>query len=244
MTSYHGGKQLIGKRLANIIVDESVDISEKEGWNINGYCEPFCGMLGVYQHIPKLYKKEGLTRLKYKAGDTNNSVVMMWEAAKNGWEPSTKVTTYKEFMKLKNDGKSNAKKGFVGHFYGFSGQYFQPFKIRNVDTLKKTVNNVCKIGQLVKKVSFSDGSYTQFSNLKNYVIYCDPPYQAQSHYYDGGRTKKLSFDHEKFWNWCRDMSEHNIVFVSEYKVPKDFEKIYSTNVKTAGSNRIDNLYIV
>jgi hypothetical protein len=45
MTTYHGGKQRIGKKIAQIIVEESVDMSEEEGWNIKGYCEPFCGML-------------------------------------------------------------------------------------------------------------------------------------------------------------------------------------------------------
>ena len=33
-------------------------------------CEPFCGMLGVYQHIPSLFDEEGLANLKYLAGDT------------------------------------------------------------------------------------------------------------------------------------------------------------------------------
>ena len=81
MTSYHGGKKRIGKEISGIIVDESINISEDEGWKIKGYCEPFCGMLGVYQHIPKLFEEEGL-KLKYKAGDTNKSVIMMWNEAK------------------------------------------------------------------------------------------------------------------------------------------------------------------
>ena len=102
MTSYHGGKQRIGKKLANIIVEESVVIAENEGLKIKGYCEPFCGMLGVYQHIPNLYdnelnlrSKEGLENLNYVAGDTNNSVVMMWKAAQKGWKPPTKVSEKK-----------------------------------------------------------------------------------------------------------------------------------------------------
>ena len=53
MTSYHGGKQKIGKKIANIIYEESILIEEETGFKIKGYCEPFCGMLGVYQHIPE-----------------------------------------------------------------------------------------------------------------------------------------------------------------------------------------------
>ena len=42
MTSYHGGKQRIGEKLAQVIVEESLEISEDEVWTIQGYCEPFC----------------------------------------------------------------------------------------------------------------------------------------------------------------------------------------------------------
>lgn len=55
MTAYHGGKQRLGKKLAEIIVDTSLDIVEDENWEIKGYCEPFCGMLGVYRHIPDFF---------------------------------------------------------------------------------------------------------------------------------------------------------------------------------------------
>lgn len=43
MTAYHGGKQRIGKEIATVIADMTQDVT------IKGYCEPFCGMLGVYQ---------------------------------------------------------------------------------------------------------------------------------------------------------------------------------------------------
>lgn len=47
MTCYNGGKQRIGKKLADIIYDESLDIEYEYDFTIKGYCEPFCGMLGV-----------------------------------------------------------------------------------------------------------------------------------------------------------------------------------------------------
>jgi site-specific DNA-adenine methylase len=88
MTSYHGGKQKIGKELAKIIYETSLEISEDENFKIKGYCEPFCGMLGVYKHIPELFK-DNKPKLKYKAGDMNKSVIMMWKAAQKGWKPPT-----------------------------------------------------------------------------------------------------------------------------------------------------------
>jgi len=96
----------------------------------------------------------------------------------------------------------------------------------------------------MKDVKFLAGSYDKFSNLSGYIIYCDPPYQKQSHYYTEDGNHIESFDHNKFWSWCRRMSENNIIFLSEYKAPKDFEKIWSKNSRTTGKNMKENLYIL
>ena len=36
MTAYHGGKQRIGKQLAEVIVEESLNIAKDKGWTIKG----------------------------------------------------------------------------------------------------------------------------------------------------------------------------------------------------------------
>ena len=59
--------------------------------------------------------------------------------------------------------------------------------------------------------------------------------------------EKLRFNKEwfdKFWNWCRKMSEHNIVFISEYKMPKDFKQIYKIKSRTAGNPQIERLFLI
>jgi len=245
MTYYHGGKQRTGIQIAQIIYDEVIDIEDDEDFEIKGYCEPFCGMLGVYQHIPELFS-DHKPKLKYKAGDRNKSVVMMWQAAQNGWKPSHKPITKKKFMNLKYDGKSSAEKGFIGHFYGYMGKYFQPFDGRHSQAIiKKTIQKISDIStSKVKNVKFTSGLYTQYSKLKNFVIYCDPPYQKQSHYYTESGEHIEPFDHAEFWNWCRKMSLHNIIFVSEYNAPKDFNKIWSGNSRTTGSTMKEKLYIL
>lgn len=239
MTAYHGGKFRTGKLYAEVIVDESLHISKDEGWNIKGYCEPFCGMLGVYQHIPDLFK----LKLKYKAGDMNNSLIMMWNAAQQGWKPPTKLYTKTEFIKLGDTKKSSAIKGFVGHAYGYMGKYFKPYRKRTKSSIKNDSDRIHSIAQNLKNVQFKHGSYTQYSKLKDYVIYCDPPYEVQSYYYDE-TGERLHFDHEAFWEWCRKMSKNNIVFISEYNAPKDFEQIFTLDVRTAGSNQYEKLYLI
>jgi site-specific DNA-adenine methylase len=247
MTSFHGGKQRIGKKLAEVIYEEAIDISEAENFYIKGYCEPFCGMLGVYQHIPDLFN-DYKPKLKYKAGDINKSVVMMWKSAQKGWKPKTKVSE-KRYNQLKV-APDSAEKGYVGHQYSFGGQFFNGFAPKygkNPDSAIAS-NNVHKIATKLNNVVLYNKSYTYFSNLKGYVIYCDPPYEkTNSRFYE--THKKKSFDSEEFWEWCRSMAEENIVFVSSYNSPKDFEEVFSSTHKLTGINttkkkRTEKLFLI
>lgn len=225
MTSYHGGKQRIGKDIAETIYMVSTIIEDYSSFKIKGYCEPFCGMLGVYQHIPHLFEGHK-PKLKYKAGDINESVIKMWKATQKGWVPPTRKYSKKEFLSLAGNGDSSAEKGYVGHFYGYMGKYFKPFENRSTKTRRQnTPQKIVDIAAKLDNVQFTHGSYTQFSQLKGYIIYCDPPYQIQHYYYDQ-ENNKLSFDHDKFWNWCRMMSRNNIVFVSEYNAPDYFQLVW------------------
>lgn len=236
MTSYHGGKQRIGLRIAKQIHS----IHENKHKSI-GYCEPFCGMLGVYQHIPDLFNQ----KMSYLAGDTNDSVIRMWKRAQKKWKPPT-TCTKDEYDRLKVS-SSSALKGYIGHQYSFGGQYFMgyaPLYGKTVDSSKASTK-VVSIAKKLSTATFSTGSYTQYSNLSNFIIYCDPPYQNTSQRYkvmDG-------FDSEEFWDWCRMMSKKNIIFVSCYIAPNDFTEVASFSHKLTGiihsnadKNRTEKLY--
>ena len=159
MTAYHGGKQRIGKKLAEVIVDESIDIAEEERFEIKGYCEPFCGMLGVYRYIPELFEEEGFDELDYLAGDTNGSVIAMWKAAQKGWKPPITCSEAK-YNKLKN-AKDSAMRGFVGHQCSFGGQFFNGYS-KKYDATKnpeKASKRVIKIGDDLSDVKFNKTHY-------------------------------------------------------------------------------------
>ena len=236
MTAYHGGKQRIGKKLAKIIVDESIGIEEDYDFDIKGYCEPFCGMLGVYKHIPKLFEEEGYTKLKYKAGDTNTSVIKMWKAAQKGWKPPT-TCSEKEYNRLKK-AKPSACKGFIGHQCSFGGQFFKGFakKYDKTKSPKRAAKRVSDIAAELCDVRFKQGDYQSFSGLKNHVIYCDPPYRNVDCRY------KTNFDNNKFWAWCKKMSERNVILVSEYSAPKEVTCIFNISRKATshGNNKCSN----
>ena len=58
------------------------------------------------------------------------------------------------------------------------------------------------------------------------AIICDPPYQGTTTY----KTDK--FNHPNFWEWCRFMSSNNIVFISEYTAPQDFQCVWEGEIQT------------
>jgi site-specific DNA-adenine methylase len=252
MTSYHGGKQFLGKRLAQVIYDVSAEIEDEEDFEIEGYCEPFCGMLGVYQHIPEFFE-DHRPKLKYKAGDTNKSVIMMWQEAQKGWVPPTKCSE-KYYQELRYNNKDSAEKGFIGHQCSFGGIYLHGYALKygkSASSVREGSKNVVQVAEKMKQTKFSYGDYTQFSHLKGYIIYCDPPYSKSYQGYKKG--KRLSkFNSEEFWDWCEKMSRYNIVFVSEYSIPKniDADLVFEKTSKLTGGHsikskaRTERLYVI
>lgn len=251
MTAYHGGKQRIGLEIAENIHLLSTILEDHSNFKIKGYCEPFCGMLGVYKHIPELFD-DHKPKLKYKAGDVNESVIKMWQAAQKGWKPPN-TSSESEYNRLKNS-KDSAIRGYIGHQYSFGGQFFNGYapKYKKTTNSSKASQSVIDISKSLKDVQFSFGSYTQYSKLKGYIIYCDPPYDnTVSRYYKNASGDKLIFDSEEFWDWCRSMSRNNIIFISNYNAPRDFKMIMESSHKltgiSAGENdkkRIEKLFVL
>lgn len=59
------------------------------------------------------------------------------------------------------------------------------------------------------------------------TIYCDPPYKDTTKYKD-------DFDHDKFYDWCREKhAQGHSIFVSEYQMPDDFVCVWSKDVNSS-----------
>ena len=170
----------------------------------------------------------------------------MWQDVQQGWVPPNSCSE-ENYNQLKNDIESSAEKGFIGHQFSFGGIYFGNF-VGNYGystTMKLPPKKVCKIAGELIDVEFTVGSYTQFSNLENYIIYCDPPYSKTECRYYTEDNSRLKFNHESFWEWVREMSKTNVVFVSEYSASEDFKCVYenkkisvSRGRKTMGSEKL------
>lgn len=91
--------------------------------------------------------------------------------------------------------------------------------------------------QQLEQLQLHSKSYNEIDIPKGAVVYCDPPYQGTAEYSEGG------FNHIEFWNWVRDLSQTNKVFVSEYKAPDDFKAILKFPQKSTlqgGTQKHDN----
>jgi hypothetical protein len=66
----------------------------------------------------------------------------------------------------------------------------------------------------------------------NSLIYCDLPYFGTTSY-----SGTEPFNYEYFYNWSRNMSKYNKIFISEYQMPPDFQTVLEIPVKTDMSNK-------
>ena len=235
MASIHGGKQKQGREIAHKIFDIS------QNYEIKGYCEIFCGMLGVFNHFYDLYGE----KIKYKFGDINKSTIFMWKKTQKGWIPPN-TCSENEYNYYKS-ARDSAEKGFFCHQFAFQGQFCENYACNyNKSTdATKACERVKKIGKKAKHADFSQGDYRQFDNLKGYIIYADPPYENASQRY---KTEE-KFCTNTFWEWCRKMSKYNLVFISSYSAPKDFKLIWAKDhlltgaqKNTKNKKRVEKLY--
>jgi|TARA_R110002033_G_scaffold161581_1_gene198178 DNA adenine methylase len=127
--------------------------------------------------------------------------------------------------------------GYAGFSYSYSGKWKGGWcrdKEHKRDYVAESYKNALKQSPLLVNIDFSCASYDKLSIPPESIIYCDPPYKNTTKY-------TSSFDHDKFWQWCRDKEkEGHTVFVSEYEAPNDFynvweKKVTSSLTKNTGS---------
>ena len=206
---YHGGKTRLGKCIAETIQK----ILHEAGVEIDGYIEPFCGMCGVLVHVV-----QRCNLASYEASDNNSSVIEMWKHLRKGWRPDLSSFDEKQFQNMKGDGQSSAPKGFFGHAVTFGALYFQSYRPELVKLLDYSSRDVVKRSLILQDVVFRSCDYKELLREKvtNKLIYCDPPYEKRSRYYDEF-NKQLVFDSDALWSVCEQLSEKNIIVISEQK---------------------------
>lgn len=246
---YMGSKSKIAKDIVPIIqsyIDDN---------NCKIYIEPFTGGANIIDKI------ECDTKI---GSDLNKYLIALLNRVKNNgslYESVSKELYDKAKFALRNNTNEfeDWQIGNIGFLASYNGRWFDGgysrtgyAKTKNGSRLRnyyqEAKNNLLKqaVNGGFKKCIFKCCDYTKYLNLnlKNCVIYCDPPYQNTKQY-----SNAINFDYDKFWQWCRNMSKNNIVIVSELKAPEDFvciwqkETIRSINANDKNKKIIEKLFI-
>ena len=232
---YMGSKNRIAKFVLPIMIKEA---NEK---GITTWVEPFVGGANMIDKVPNNFQRIGI--------DYNEYLIAMWNKIMDGWIPPDFVSE-EEWKDVREQMDSKYEKHYIGFVrlgcsFGadWNGGYARNVKKDkpNAELLNSTTKSYCRqsknniLKQLpnLQGVKFINGSYDEYSDFENCLIYCDPPYEGTTSYKTG------AFDHPKFWDWCRMMSKNNLVFVSEYKAPDDFICVWEGEVKTNFASQRD-----
>lgn len=110
-----------------------------------------------------------------------------------------------------------AEIGAIEFFASFSNGGFPRGYAKNSTTrnyYKEAYRNMKAQAPNLKDINFAVLDYTAVDpySLTNAVIYLDPPYQGTKIY---GYANQPKMDYNFFWNWVRELSINNYVYVSE-----------------------------
>ena len=213
---YMGSKNRIAKYILPIMLEAA---AEK---GINNWLEPFIGGANMIDKVPDTFKKLGIDSNPH----TIAALIAIRDLAENlpddvseAYYKSLYGTPPDPITSLIRFGASFGGKFENGYARGLSSDESP----RNY--WRETVRNAKKQSPNLQNVKFINGNYDEFE-FENCLIYCDPPYFQTTSY------KTDAFNHSKFWGWCRLMSNKNVVFISEYVAPDDFECVWEGEVKT------------
>jgi DNA adenine methylase len=223
MPTYGGGKSRIGKQIFQVIKQTEKD----KKWN-GDYFEPFCGLIGVGLH----FLKEGRN---ISICDKNKDLMLMWKKLKNGWIPPLECSKddYEVFKKMESH---SAERGFVGIGCAYSGIYFAGYRQNTTYYLKLLHKGLLKLVPFLHKADILEAKPYYDFNPTGKTIYCDPPYKNNKL-----RSEHFkSFDTDKFWNVMRSWSKTNLVIISEYEAPDDFECIWEKDVNSTFNNKCNS----
>lgn len=208
-----------------------------ESAGVKTWVEPFVGGANMIDKVPSSYERIGY--------DLNDHVIHALIDIRDNSEvlpDNVSESEYKSYKGLQAESITSWVRIACAY-----GGIFEGVMARggNRNYTKEAKNNALKQSPKIQNVQFICDSYENLS-FTNTLIYCDPPYQGTAGYKTG------EFDHEKFFDWCREQAKRNIVFVSEYNAPDDFIEVWRGEIKTnffsnrksATHKAVERLFIV
>ena len=142
---------------------------------------------------------------------------------------SNKDFTEDDYKKLREDDRYIFK-GYAGFAFSYGGKWLGGWrrdKENKRDYVSESFRNAIKQSPKLQGVNFVNSNYNDLEIPPNSLIYCDPPYEGTTKYKD-------DFNHNEFWDWCREKAkEDHQVFVSEYNAPDDFQCVWEMEVNSS-----------
>lgn len=205
---YMGAKSKYAKYIVPILqkcIDEN---------NVTTYIEPFCGGCNIIDKIKCENKfaydrSDTLIALLSLAAEDFDKV--MKDGNRELWD---KGKAYVKDGKMPED-MTLAEIGAMEFFASYCKGGFPRGYAKNTNTrnyYKEAYRNLEKQAPNLKGINFGCQNYWELKDVKGAVIYLDPPYQGTKFY---GYANQPRMDYNHFWNWVRELSKNNFVFISE-----------------------------
>lgn len=240
---YQGSKAKLRKYIVPILQD-CIDKN-----NVDTYIEPFVGGANIIDHIS----------CRYRIGsDINKELIALLDYMQENPTLSDfpEECSFEHYAECREDRKRTKRKfpvwytAGIGYFASYGGRYFDGGYGRDTKggspIYGKRLAHAREQAPLLKGIIFWDWSYTVFKDYENCVFYLDPPYKGTKSY-----NGKNDFDYEKFYDFCRELSKKNYVFISEYTMPPDFKCIWSKERKVlqksnrkAADTAVEKLFVL
>lgn len=233
---YMGSKSKYSKYIVPIL-QKAIDDN-----NITTYIECFVGGANIIDKI-KCENKYGY--------DRSDTLIALLQTAQTGMEnvlPDGSRELWDKGKAYVKDGvmpedMTLAEIGAMEFFASFCNGGFPRGYAKNTETRNyflEARRNLEAQAPNLKGIIFKAQEYKDLEPISGAVIYLDPPYQNTKIY---GYANQGKMDYNHFWNWVRELSKDNIVYISEQSAPEDFEIVWEQEV-TRTTNKENNFKAV
>lgn len=229
---YMGGKFRQGRAIADTLkpyINENTT-----------YVEPFLGGANSAARIARDCKPGHMI-----LSDVIKPLVLMHEKCYNeGVEWMPLDVTREQFDQYKMDRpEDDPMTAWIGLGYVLIPDWFHSYFPHKPESARNGQRRTIDWLRNCNNVQFECCSYDELEIPDGAVVYCDPPYANSD-----AIKYAVGFDHDRFWNWVRELSRRCVVVCSTFYPPEDFVTLYDwgdtvtikqTNGSTLNKQRVE-----